>query len=525
MASVVPVIGKDIIELVSSAMYDNPLAIFREYVQNAADAIDDAYVAGSLSATRPGRIDITLDLETRTIRIRDNGIGIAAGDALGLLTAFGASKKRGTGARGFRGIGRFAALGYAQMVTFKTRKAGESVTSEIRWDCRKLKAALVDRAYDGDLVQLVRDTVSTSLYHDPEAPAAFFEVTLERVVRIKNDLLLNGDAVERYLSETAPVPFHRDFPFGTEIRARLGRLVPEPRFLIFLNKSSQPVTRPHHSEFYVSKTKSDRALSIEFFEVANGEGGLRALGWLLHHNYLGALHASPEIRGLRARLGDIQIGDESVFAEIFREPRFSSWTVGEIHLFDPKLLPNSRRDAFERNRAYSDLVAQLVPLARLITAKCRAGSAIRNRLKTFKHCATRLSYLLDVLSTQLLTRRQDSRIQHEIESIFSRLETLEQSSMLGDTDKKRIRAARSRFRAKFEAVEEPADRGDPLEEMPVQQRAVYSKIIELVIECSPNKIDAQALVSRIKRRLLADKKHSRGENRQRHRVTRRPRLK
>ena len=33
-------IGKDILELLSSSMYVDPLSIYPEYVQNAADAID-----------------------------------------------------------------------------------------------------------------------------------------------------------------------------------------------------------------------------------------------------------------------------------------------------------------------------------------------------------------------------------------------------------------------------------------------------------------------------------------------------
>ena len=34
------IIGKDILELLSSSMYIDPMSIYREYVQNAADAID-----------------------------------------------------------------------------------------------------------------------------------------------------------------------------------------------------------------------------------------------------------------------------------------------------------------------------------------------------------------------------------------------------------------------------------------------------------------------------------------------------
>lgn len=43
------VIGKDVLELVSSAMYVDPLTIYREYVQNAADSIDEAQAAETLA--------------------------------------------------------------------------------------------------------------------------------------------------------------------------------------------------------------------------------------------------------------------------------------------------------------------------------------------------------------------------------------------------------------------------------------------------------------------------------------------
>ena len=37
------------LELVSSAMYVDPLTVYREYIQNAADAVDSARAAGLLA--------------------------------------------------------------------------------------------------------------------------------------------------------------------------------------------------------------------------------------------------------------------------------------------------------------------------------------------------------------------------------------------------------------------------------------------------------------------------------------------
>src|SRR5690348_3346947 len=112
-------VGKDLLELVSSAMYVEPLTAYREYVQNAADSIDEARRCGLL-ADEAGRIEISLDQSARVVRIRDNGAAIPGAEVRTRLLALGGSCKRGTDARGFRGVGRLAALGYAQYLTFRS---------------------------------------------------------------------------------------------------------------------------------------------------------------------------------------------------------------------------------------------------------------------------------------------------------------------------------------------------------------------------------------------------------------------
>src|SRR5438552_6209906 len=99
------VVGKDVLELLSSAMYLDPLTIYREYIQNAADAIDEAENEGLYANGSSPRISISIDAAERSIRISDSGAGVPANAFAGRLTALGASNKRGSGARGFRGVG------------------------------------------------------------------------------------------------------------------------------------------------------------------------------------------------------------------------------------------------------------------------------------------------------------------------------------------------------------------------------------------------------------------------------------
>src|SRR5213594_1052075 len=94
------VIGKDIMELLSSSMYVDPMSIYREYIQNSADAIDYARASQVHSPDEVGEVSIDIDPTPRTVRIRDNGTGVDAEDFFERLTSFGASNKRGSGARG-----------------------------------------------------------------------------------------------------------------------------------------------------------------------------------------------------------------------------------------------------------------------------------------------------------------------------------------------------------------------------------------------------------------------------------------
>ena len=88
------IIGKDVLELLTSSMYVNPLNIFREYVQNSVDSIDQAAKVGVLDSHESGQIDIVIDNVNRTIKVRDNGLGVSNKDFEKTLTAFGSSYKR-----------------------------------------------------------------------------------------------------------------------------------------------------------------------------------------------------------------------------------------------------------------------------------------------------------------------------------------------------------------------------------------------------------------------------------------------
>jgi molecular chaperone HtpG len=168
-------VGKDILELVSSAMYVDPLTIFREYVQNAADAIDEAEAQGLYASGTPPRIDITFDLAKRTATVRDNGGGIPPNWVARRLSSLGASRKRGKGARGFRGVGRLSGLAYCQDLVFRTKVADDDRVYEMRWDCRKFKELLRDNDSDADLNAILHAIVTVDSISSLNYPSHFLK--------------------------------------------------------------------------------------------------------------------------------------------------------------------------------------------------------------------------------------------------------------------------------------------------------------------------------------------------------------
>jgi len=374
------VIGKDVLELFAGAMYADPMSVYREYVQNAADAIDEAREVG-LTSNRSEDISIAFDHAERTVRIRDLGIGVQSGQFTKRLTAIGASLKRGTSARGFRGIGRLSGLGYCQELVFRSRASGDPKVKEMRWDGRVLRERLRDTSFKGSLTDLIREVAQVSELPGAEYPAHFFEVELRKLLRVKNDMLLNEEAVRAYLSQVAPVPFDPDFSFGLQIQEFLSAHgVPDP-VRIVLSDGLGLVYHRARDSFLTSPKVTDHFRSIDFFEHRNSDNELLSFGWLLDHTYAGTISRKLGLAGIRLRHRNVQVGDDVLIASLYPETRFALWAVGDIHVAHPRVIPNGRRDDFEHSPSHAQLLEELRQLTKQITQTIRERSDQRTKLK------------------------------------------------------------------------------------------------------------------------------------------------
>jgi len=372
------VVGKDILELLSSAMYVDPLSIYREYIQNAVDSVDEATEQNLYTNSVQPIIEITVDPAERSAKVRDNGAGLSRQSFKRILTSIGGSHKRGTAARGFRGVGRLAGLGYCQELVMRSKTQQDDQVSVMHWDCKRLKELL--RAQDDrSLDTIMSEIVETELIPATGYPAHFFEVEMRNLVRLKNDILLNGSILENYLSQVGPVPFSQEFSYGSPIEKFLQEYGAGRSYEITIN--AKPVFRPFTDKFEARMNTPAHLSDIEFIIVPGVTSGTDAVGWILHSEYFGAIPDRIGIKGLRLRAGNIQIGDSRLLDPVFQETRFNSWCVGECHIVSQKLVPNARRDDLEQNNHYSNLITHLTPHAKRIAKLCRDRSAERARLR------------------------------------------------------------------------------------------------------------------------------------------------
>ena len=497
-------VGKDVLELLSISMYVNPLVIYREYVQNATDAIDDAVTSGLLSSVDDGLIEISLDHIDRRVVIRDNGTGVPNTEFAARMLSFGASRKRGTDARGFRGVGRLAGLGNVQTLVFRSRALGDTRVMEATWDMLIARRMLSSSTSNTDLQTIVRNAVTLKTVGADDYPAHFFEVELVKPRRIANDRLLNEVEIASYVGQTCPCPFMPTFVHGPTVAELLAPHGPAGRsYKIHINGDSTPVYRPYRDEVAYSNTKigilSDKMTPI-IIEKAD-EQGLAAIGWFVHHDYQGAIPTSQGVRGLRARLGNIQIGNERLFAEVFPEDRFCSWSVGEVHILDKRIVPNGRRDAFETSIHLDHLITRLRHVGAEIARECRLASQKRHRRRTIELGVDKIYAKLEVIQQGAVSAGYAKTLEEEVHEVLSEIKTAAEFQLFEQTERW---ALKNQLKAVTIAASTVTKR-DADQEMfaglPASKRAAYQQVFDLVYTCSVNQVAAKNLVDRMLDRL------------------------
>ena len=421
-----PIVGGDLLRLVTAGMYDNPLVLFREYVQNAADA----------TASRGkgiGSVHVKIDPLQSQIAIRDDGTGLSPNEAAHLLVDIGRSTKDRAVDRGFRGIGRLSALAFAEQVQFTTRTCADEFPTQVTWSGRVLRDLDLTRV---DASAAIEECTTIRPLPEGDWPHRFFQVTIDRINRHAASTLLNEDAVRSYIGEVCPVPMANRFPLASEIRSFLAVHSDYSVLDVRVNDDNCSVERPFAATIPLSDQYGAAFERLETRVIPQLDSNdPAAIVWLAHTPYAGSIPRGLGVRGLRARAGNIQIGTERIFEHLFLEPRFNGWCVGEVHIVDRRLVPNGRRDYFEPSPHLRNIENHIGAITHEISSRCRLASSQRNKLRNISGAIHRVKRARDLAVSGYLraedaialVARERKRIP-EIKQILAQLEAVTSNS-------------------------------------------------------------------------------------------------
>lgn len=341
-----PTIGKTVLETLTSGMYDDARFIYREYIQNAADQIDEAVELGILKEKSEGVIEVYIDEINRRISISDNATGVSEKDVLRFFGDVANSQKDIAKRKGFRGIGRLGGLGYCDKLIFETSYKGESVKSKLTLDAKLLKKIIENRKDNSDATAAMSVITVDDTPKQEDADKHYFHVILENVL---NDNLLNIDYVKEYLSMVAPVPFSSNFSFAEEIKLYLkSRNVIIDVYNVEINGNT--LYKRYKNTFDEDNGNLSSLVGVDFIDIRNDEQELLAVCWYGYRELSNfVLNESNKERGLRIRTKNITIGDESTCNRFFDQERTNLRFIGEIHTVSNGFIPNPRRDYFNEN--------------------------------------------------------------------------------------------------------------------------------------------------------------------------------
>ena len=480
-------VGKFTLESLTTGMYSDPRIVYREYIQNSVDSIEAAVNEGIITNSE-AQINVYIDAENDCISIVDNGKGITVSKAADVLLSIGKSTKRQETNRGFRGIGRLGGLSYCEKLTFITSAQGETVATRIVFDCKLLKTLLSPDHEDELDLQSVIERITEIEVIDADAEEHYFRVDMDEVD--SSSELLDIREIRQYLSEVAPVPYdERAFLVAPEIKRFLksyNYVLTEFKIFVGYDEDHlKQVFKPNRYHF-----KSDRNQHTEdvISEVVTFSIDLDTnaslLGWYGRCIWNGTL-SDIGLLGMRMRLGNILIGDRRTMDMIFKEHRFNGWVQGEIFVNTNGLIPNARRDDFEQNDVYYQMIEKLRDqVGDTITREIREASKTRNNPDArLLREVTRITEKVDKMVDEgLYSQRDREQLSDELREAEKKLTRISQKSPQLAAEKKAATAKLATVQEKVDTTTNYKINSEISSEIDKKQKKILKLVFETLSE-------------------------------------------
>lgn len=346
-------IGIRLLETLTSALYEDPIALFREYVQNSVDS----FVANPIKGEFHIRIDV--DKTNRNITFIDNGLGIPKRSFNKKMRSISLSDKSDDEI-GFRGIGRLSGMPFCKTLIFHNKVRGSSEIQTFEWSGADYKKLLENKS-NASLEKTIKEIAKSDKYSgsNEKSEEHYFKVELlsysdeiARLVENDKNLLLR-------LGKILPVPYKKNFVEAETIhnyyKEVIGRKLQDYEFDITLNGNQ--IEKPYDKKNILESGIRFRNICIR---TGENEDAVKPIGilWFTHNRKVTS-NGKNQPRGIYVRSKNMLMGDEyaiatavmkskDLYAGTLRElTQTLNGVFGEVLLYAPRILfDNARRDWF-----------------------------------------------------------------------------------------------------------------------------------------------------------------------------------
>ncbi|HUW46696.1 MAG TPA: ATP-binding protein [Dehalococcoidia bacterium] len=215
-----------LLETLTFALYEDPIILFREYVQNSLDAYNEMVGGNAEKRLDNFHVDIEIDKENKNIEIRDNGYGIEEEQFEQTMKRIGDSNKHNIKDQiGFRGIGRLSAMPLCKELVFENKPEGKDKRQIFKWDGEKF-ISLLNKGEDinasiGEITEYYPED------YDGDIIDHYFKVTIREYGQaIKG--LFNKDKHIKRLCTLLPLRYSQEFTRQAEIKKKYLDFMREP---------------------------------------------------------------------------------------------------------------------------------------------------------------------------------------------------------------------------------------------------------------------------------------------------------
>jgi hypothetical protein len=341
----------NILETLTSGLYNDVKYAVREYLQNAYDAIKQASVEKLPIGEDGFYVDVAITRNSKIITITDNGVGMDV-DLLKEYTSIGGGTKNSPEYAGHKGIGKLSGLRFFDEFRVKTKVCGATTAYELHWKCGDMMKVLMhekDKMKKTPYKDFISKFFTIQEVAEDDKKRHYTQIQLLNVADQFKDQI-SEDRIGYFIKQNCPVPFYDEqFNYSDKIKKYMGN------DLLFINTyiNGKVIYQLYNDKYKITEPR--------FVEIKYDDR-VRAKAWFTWIKDTAEVIEDDKIRGLRFRCKGLCVGDSNLFANNCMPPgrdQIASWFIGEIVVLDDDIRPSAARDRFYEGSDIRKLYSEL----------------------------------------------------------------------------------------------------------------------------------------------------------------------